>query len=119
MSLAIEGLQKVAQHIAESLHDLKRGYSDAELENEKRLAFGQLTSADRDMFKRDRAKKLGLAMQVFRETPGYDPGDISLIPMVLLFHEEMERLATLPDPELDERIKADAQNRLKSWEQLG
>ncbi len=119
MSLAIEGLQRAAQDVAGNIRDIVRGYSEEDVQNAKRLAFGQPTSKDRDAYKIAAAKGLGLAMQVFRGNSGLEIMNIDLIPPVLTFHDEMKRLAALPDPELDERVKTDALNRLKGWGQLG
>ena len=113
----IERLQEAAHRIGYGVRDRIRGYSDADVENKKRLAFGQPTPADREVFRRDEAERWGLSMQAFREAPG---SELSPPPLsILSFHDEMKRLAALTEQELDDRIKTDALNRLRDWGQLG
>lgn len=123
MSL-IETVREIPDKVATGLRDLKRGYSDKDLKEARRIHRGEVTPDDRVKFRLNEEGKLLHLMNMDLSAPltkEFNPLSslaISYFGGIRAYLKAEGRLTSMPDNEVDRILIDRARANLQSWHQL-
>lgn len=113
--LGVEGIREISQRITTSVRDLARGYSDSDLDRERRILEGDITGQDRELYRFDPEKYAGLLAESQRFMPCIDPTSAVI---VMSYLKRCQELGELPDDKIDSLLRNQARTRLENWHKL-
>lgn len=123
MSL-IEAVREIPVRLATGLRDLKRGYSDKDLQEARRIHRGEITPDDRIRFRSDEEGRLLHLMgtnfysPLIREFNPLSLSSISYYHDIRTYLEVEGRLNSMPDDEVNRILIDRARANLQFWHQL-
>lgn len=116
--LEAEKIKAMPGDLATKIRDLSRGYSDAEVQQARRILTGNISTDDRLRYKSDESNTLSLVLIGDLRTPASMTGDLTIAPALPVFLEQNRELQRLPDDLLDQRLRQKAREKLESWHQF-